>query len=110
MEHTFKQVFLIIGLLLLVFLSWLLLFTPKGIVANVYNTFAQTVSMKRQEANGGDDQILPYWGQNNTNQEMDFQEVPTNNTSADFKDNWNDNGSTRVSNAPTNGQGFRMSR
>lgn len=66
MNGTIKKVFLIIALLVLIFLIWQLFFNDNGILVTAYNSMADGVNDMYQKATGGTNVLLPYWGTNNS--------------------------------------------
>lgn len=65
MNKTVKKVFLLIGLLVLIFLIWQLVFNKGGIVRTVYKAMADGINDQWRKVAGGDHNLLPEWGDNN---------------------------------------------
>lgn len=57
-----KKVFLIIGVLVLAFLVWQLVFNDGGVLQSGYNAIADTLNGTWQKITGGNSDILPEWG------------------------------------------------
>lgn len=75
MNKTVKKVFLLIGLLVLIFLIWQLVFNDGGIVKTVYNAMANGINGQWHKVAGSTSNLLPVWGSdrnaNGTGFEMD---------------------------------------
>lgn len=65
MNKTVKKVFLLIGLLVLIFLIWQLVFNKGGIVRTVYNAMVDGVNGQWHKVAGNKSNLLPKWGDNN---------------------------------------------
>lgn len=63
MNSTVKKVFMLIGMLVLIFLIWQLVFNDNGIVVTAYNAMATGVNAQFEKATGTNSQILPLWGE-----------------------------------------------
>ena len=61
MNKTVKKVFLLIGLLVLIFLIWQLVFNDGGIVKTVYNAMANGINGQWEKVSGSK-KLLPVWG------------------------------------------------
>lgn len=61
MNKTIKTVFLIIGLLVLIFLIWQLVFNKGGIVRTVYNTMVNGINKQWEKLAGSGEKLLPTW-------------------------------------------------
>lgn len=60
---TIKKVFLIIGVLVLAFLIWQLVFNDGGVIQTAYNAVADTINGTWQQITGDTSgEILPEWG------------------------------------------------
>ena len=62
MNKTIKKVFMIVGLLVIIFLAWQLIFNSGGILRTGYNALVDGVNGMWEEAAGGTHTILAYWG------------------------------------------------
>lgn len=62
MSKTVRQVFLIIGTLVLIFLVWQLVFKEGGIVRTVYNGMVNGINGQWEKVAGDGQKILPSWG------------------------------------------------
>lgn len=60
MNKTVKKVFMLIGLLVLIFIAWQLIFNDGGIVRTMYNTVANGINGQWEKVSGNDD-LLPIW-------------------------------------------------
>lgn len=60
MNKTVKKVFLLIGLLVLIFLVWQLVFNDGGIVKTAYNAVVRGIN-KQWEKVSGDATLIPEW-------------------------------------------------
>ena len=63
MSKTVRKVFLIVGTLVFVFLVWQLVFNDGGIIKVAYNAFADGINGQWEKAAGGDNPLLPRWGE-----------------------------------------------
>ena len=61
MNKTVKKVFLLIGLLVLIFLGWQIVFNDGGIVATAYNAVANGINGQWEKVAGDGETILPLW-------------------------------------------------
>lgn len=61
MNKTVKKVFLLIGLLVLIFLGWQIVFNDGGIVATAYNAIATGINNQWEKVAGDDERLLPLW-------------------------------------------------
>lgn len=66
MNKTVKKVFLLIGLLVLIFLIWQIVFNDGGIVKTVYNAMAGGIN-KQWEKVSGSKKLIPLWDETNAN-------------------------------------------
>lgn len=57
-----KKVFLIIGVLVLAFLVWQLVFSDGGVLISAWNAVADTINGVWQKITGGTSKIVPEWG------------------------------------------------
>ena len=62
MNKTVKTVFVLIGLLVLIFLIWQLFFNDNGILVTGYNALADGINGQWEKVAGQGQQILPQWG------------------------------------------------
>lgn len=60
MNKTVKKVFMLIGLLVLIFIAWQLIFNDGGIVRTMYNAVANGINTQWQKVSGNND-LLPIW-------------------------------------------------
>ena len=63
MHKTIINVFLIIGVLVIMFIAWQLIFTENGgVLVTTYNSLANSVNKVWSTSNGGTkDSIMPTW-------------------------------------------------
>lgn len=61
MNKTVKNVFLLIGLLVLIFLIWQLFFNDNGILVTGYNALADGVNGQWEKVAGSGKKLLPNW-------------------------------------------------
>ncbi len=66
MNKTVKNVFLLIGILVLIFLIWQMFFNEGGILHTGYNALANGVNEQWTKVTGTDDPLVPEWGENGT--------------------------------------------
>ena len=71
MNGTIKKVFLIIGLLVLIFIAWQLVFNEGGILRTGYNSLANGINSQWAKVAGKNQTILALW---------DKKTADTNNT------------------------------
>lgn len=62
MNKTVKQVFLLIGILVLIFLIWQLVFNDGGIIRVGYDAMANGINGQWEKVAGSGQKILPTWG------------------------------------------------
>lgn len=60
MNKTVKKVFMLIGLLVLIFIAWQLIFNDKGIVRTMYNAVANGINGQWEKVSGNNG-LLPIW-------------------------------------------------
>ena len=65
MNKTVKKVFLLIGLLVLIFLIWQLVFNKGGIIKTGYNAIATGINKQWAKVAGSGQKILPLWDETN---------------------------------------------
>lgn len=65
MNKTVKKVFLLIGLLVLIFLIWQLVFNKGGIVRTVYDAMVDGINDQWHKVAGSERNLLPKWGKDN---------------------------------------------
>lgn len=64
MTKTVKTVFLIIGVLVLIFIVWQLVFNDGGILKTGYNAMADGINSQWEKVAGSGKTILATWGSN----------------------------------------------
>lgn len=61
MNKTVKKVFMLIGLLVIIFLAWQLIFNKGGILRTIYNSIANGINGQWAKVAGKDQTLLPKW-------------------------------------------------
>lgn len=61
MNKTVKKVFLLIGLLVIIFLGWQLIFNDGGILKTMYNSIANGINGQWEKVAGDGQTLLPGW-------------------------------------------------
>lgn len=79
MSKTVKTVFLIIGLLVLIFIVWQLVFNDGGILKTGYNAMAEGINRQWHKVAGSGSDILATWGDNADDNGTGF-DIDTNKT------------------------------
>lgn len=62
MNKTVSKVFMLVGLLVIIFLAWQLIFNDGGILKTMYNSAANGVNKQWAKVAGSGQTILPVWG------------------------------------------------
>lgn len=65
MNKTVKKVFLLVGLLVVIFIAWQLVFNKGGILKTGYNALANGVNGQWAKVAGTGKEIMPAWGTSN---------------------------------------------
>lgn len=65
MNGTVKKVFLLIGLLVIIFIAWQLIFNDGGILKTMYNSLANGINCQWSKVAGSGQTILPAWSSSN---------------------------------------------
>lgn len=78
MSKTVKTVFLIIGLLVLIFLVWQLVFNDGGILKTGYNAMAKGINAQWAKVAGSNQTILATWGSDNADDNGHGFDIDTN--------------------------------
>lgn len=60
MNKTVKKVFMLIGLLVLIFIAWQLIFNDGGIVRTMYNAVANGINGQWEKVSGNN-ALVPIW-------------------------------------------------
>ena len=76
MNKTVKTVFVLIGLLVLIFLIWQLFFNDNGILVTGYNAMANGINGQWAKVAGAGQTILPLWNAQSNGQGFN---IDTNN-------------------------------
>ncbi len=77
MNKTVKKVFMLVGLLVIIFIAWQLIFNKGGILKTGYNALAGGIN-KQWEKVSGSNNLIPTWG--NTNAEDNGKAFDINTT------------------------------
>lgn len=67
MNKTVKTVFMLIGVIVLIFIIWQLVFNDGGIVKTIYNAFVDGVNGQWAKVAGDGKQLIPEWGSTDDN-------------------------------------------
>lgn len=62
MNKTVKRVFLLVGLLVVIFIAWQLVFNDGGILKTGYNALANGVNGQWAKVAGNGKTLMPEWG------------------------------------------------
>lgn len=62
MNGVVKKVFMLIGLLVIIFMAWQLIFNDGGILKTMYNSMANGINGQWAKVAGSGQTILPLWG------------------------------------------------
>ena len=77
MNKTVKTVFVLIGLLVLIFLIWQLFFNENGILVTGYNALAEGINGQWEKVAGNGSQLLPAWNQSDADDNGKGFEIDT---------------------------------
>lgn len=61
MNKTVKKVFMLIGLLVIIFIAWQLIFNDGGILRTMYNSVANGINKQWAKVAGSGQELLPVW-------------------------------------------------
>lgn len=73
MNKTVKKVFLLIGLLVLIFLIWQLVFNKGGIIKTGYNAIANGINKQWEKTAGKGEKLIPTWDDSDANENANGQ-------------------------------------
>lgn len=65
MNKTVLKVFMLVGLLVIIFLAWQLIFNDGGILKTMYNNAANGINKQWEKVAGSGEKIVPNWDSNN---------------------------------------------
>lgn len=66
MNGTVKKVFMLIGLLVIIFIAWQLIFNDGGILKTMYNGIANGINLQWKKVAGSQaDNLIPAWTNGN---------------------------------------------
>lgn len=65
MNNTIKKVFMIVGLLVVIFLVWQLLFNDGGIIKTGYNAVVKGINGQWEKVSGKGQVLIPEWDSTN---------------------------------------------
>lgn len=61
MNKTVKKVFMLIGVLVIIFIAWQLIFNKGGILKTMYNSIANGINGQWAKVAGKGQKLLPAW-------------------------------------------------
>lgn len=61
MNNTVKKVFMLIGVLVIIFIAWQLVFNKGGILRTMYNSIANGINGQWAKVAGSGQSLLPAW-------------------------------------------------
>lgn len=61
MNKTVKKVFMLIGVLVIIFIAWQLIFNKGGILKTMYNSIANGINGQWAKIAGSGQSLLPAW-------------------------------------------------
>ena len=73
MNKTVKKVFMLIGLLVVIFLAWQLVFNKGGILKTAYNALANGINDQFKKVAGENNKLLPLWDDSDANKDANGQ-------------------------------------
>jgi hypothetical protein len=79
MSKTIRQVFLIIGTLVAIFLAWQLIFNDGGILKTMYNGIAQGINGQWEKVAGAGNVLIPEWTDSNAANNGQGFDIDTSN-------------------------------
>lgn len=79
MSKTIRQVFLIIGTLVAIFLAWQLIFNDGGILKTMYNGIAQGINGQWEKVAGSGNVLIPEWTDSNAANNGQGFDIDTSN-------------------------------
>lgn len=65
MNKTVKKVFMLIGVLVIIFIAWQLIFNKGGILKTMYNSIANGINGQWAKVAGSGQELLPVWQDGN---------------------------------------------
>lgn len=65
MNGTVKKVFMLIGLLVIIFIAWQLIFNDGGILKTMYNSIANGINKQWAKVAGSGETLIPNWSSSN---------------------------------------------
>jgi hypothetical protein len=80
MSKNLRNVFILVGVLVLIFLVWQLFFNDGGILQKGWNALVGVVNNTWNSLAGGSDGILPTWGDANVETDGQNLKDATNNS------------------------------
>lgn len=78
MNGIVKKVFLLIGLLVLIFIAWQLIFNNGGILKTMYNSAANGINKQWEKVAGSGETIVPLWNASNATANGQGFDIDTN--------------------------------
>jgi glucose-6-phosphate-specific signal transduction histidine kinase len=64
MNGNVKKVFLLVGLLVVIFIAWQLVFNDGGVLKTAYNAVAHGINVQWAKVAGENQLLIPTWGSN----------------------------------------------
>lgn len=64
MNKVVKKVFMLVGLLVIIFIAWQLIFNKGGILKTMYNSIANGINVQWIKVAGSEQELLPMWKDN----------------------------------------------
>lgn len=81
MNGTVKKVFMLIGLLVIIFIAWQLIFNDGGILKTMYNGIANGINGQWQKVAGSGATLVPVWNSSTATSNGTGFEINTSGTS-----------------------------
>ena len=79
MNGTVKKVFMLIGLLVIIFIAWQLIFNDGGILKTLYNSVINGINKQWEKVAGSGETLLPLWDNSNATANGQGFDIDTNN-------------------------------
>ena len=79
MNGTVKKVFMLIGLLVIIFIAWQLIFNDGGILKTLYNSVINGINKQWGKVAGSGETLLPLWGSSNATANGQGFDIDTTN-------------------------------
>lgn len=79
MNKTVKKVFMLVGLLVIIFIAWQLIFNDGGILKTMYNGIASGINAQWEKVAGDGNELIPQWGDDNAADNGQAFDIDTSN-------------------------------